>query len=544
MRWSGILAVGFLLGGGGSARAADPPDAAALVRSVRTQEAWLDHVDTFWIKADITFSKPPASIARRRRELERERPGANLDGLIELQPRVEERVEVAFDRRRVRTWERWPDGREDLNVWDGRRFVGTSINPTDARHDGAMIVDRPTNTLAMNPFYHFSAFRAAGHPFWWHPTTGQHDATRLDGLPEEFAYAGVKRVGDAVCDVVCHWGSWTRLYVDRDSGRLRALRTGTQSRPDLLFREIAFLRGQGYDFRPWEFTTWLKDLTEAERQAIDHKLSAHLLELTDPIFEFGLEDDREVAPGRWLPMTQTMTTWYLDEQGKNAVDSTHQIRVTAVHVDEPLPDDLFQVDLPAGISISDATANPPLRYPEQPGRTPAGWAEIIAQARQQAKPDRKRGQGQTALVGQPLPEFPLGAAWLGGPPLTGTNLAGRVILLVAWADWSDLSRVDLPALAALGRDHAADGLTVLGLHPPETDPATIARLAGDRAPGFPTLIDAPFPLGTSAWGVLYHQLGIDRIPYAILIGRDGTVAATGSPTDLIPRAIELARPAR
>src|SRR5262245_16230255 len=96
------LAAGMGLFSAGFATA-DEPDAAELVRKVRKQEAWIDRVDSLWLKADIMWERTPRGFAKRRRELQRELPGQNLDKHPDLQPIDPQKSEVAFDRTRVRT---------------------------------------------------------------------------------------------------------------------------------------------------------------------------------------------------------------------------------------------------------------------------------------------------------------------------------------------------------------------------------------------------------------------------------------------------------
>src|SRR4051794_6870075 len=75
-------------------------DAAAIVRTVREQEAWVDRLDSLWLKAKVQFERTPQGIAKNRRELEKRFPGLALDGKVNLRAKGTQTVELAFDRTR------------------------------------------------------------------------------------------------------------------------------------------------------------------------------------------------------------------------------------------------------------------------------------------------------------------------------------------------------------------------------------------------------------------------------------------------------------
>src|SRR5262245_62070705 len=111
------LGVWIAIASAAPASAAPPaaPDAAALVRSVREQEAWIDRVDSFWLKALITWEETPRGIARRRREAVDAGP---VQFTLDLSRSQIQRSEVAFDRTRIRKSDQSPWGTDDLRVWD------------------------------------------------------------------------------------------------------------------------------------------------------------------------------------------------------------------------------------------------------------------------------------------------------------------------------------------------------------------------------------------------------------------------------------------
>jgi thiol-disulfide isomerase/thioredoxin len=117
---------------------------------------------------------------------------------------------------------------------------------------------------------------------------------------------------------------------------------------------------------------------------------------------------------------------------------------------------------------------------------------------------------------------------VGGYALPGfdgrtTSLAawrGKVVLLNFWATWCAPCREELPALAKLQREHASDGLQVVGvaMDQPRSAAAFLKRTPVD----YPILIgiDAD-PVPTTTFG---DTAGL--LPYSVLIGRDGRILKT------------------
>lgn len=94
-----------------------------------------------------------------------------------------------------------------------------------------------------------------------------------------------------------------------------------------------------------------------------------------------------------------------------------------------------------------------------------------------------------------------------------SDLRGKVVVLDFWATWCEPCRKALPVVSRLHREWSSKGVVVLGI---DDEPASVVRaFAARHGLGYPTLIDR---------GRRIHNLfGVEGIPAAIVIGRDGAL---------------------
>jgi cytochrome c biogenesis protein CcmG, thiol:disulfide interchange protein DsbE len=123
-------------------------------------------------------------------------------------------------------------------------------------------------------------------------------------------------------------------------------------------------------------------------------------------------------------------------------------------------------------------------------------------------------QANEVRIGLPAPEAIL--TTFDGRRISTRDLSGQVIILTFWATWCAPCREELPLLSRYYKDHAADGLTVLGLglDAPE-------NIANARAMAEPL----GFPLGLQWSAPGYGRIW--RLPVSFAIDRSGRLVNDG-----------------
>jgi cytochrome c biogenesis protein CcmG/thiol:disulfide interchange protein DsbE len=119
-------------------------------------------------------------------------------------------------------------------------------------------------------------------------------------------------------------------------------------------------------------------------------------------------------------------------------------------------------------------------------------------------------------VGQPAP--PIAMTTLDGKHIDLSDLRGKVVIVTFWATWCDPCREELPLLSHYARQHAKDGLVVLGFSLDTPDQLDQVRTVANNL-SFPVgLLGDPHVPG---YGRIWH------LPVSFTIDREGRLVDNG-----------------
>jgi hypothetical protein len=120
----------------------------------------------------------------------------------------------------------------------------------------------------------------------------------------------------------------------------------------------------------------------------------------------------------------------------------------------------------------------------------------------------------------PLPPFPPGMSWIGGPEPVSERLTARGPLLVHFFEVGELSSVrTLPFVTGLHRTLGEHGLSVIGVHSPRSGLAS----SDEGLTAALERLDVPFPVVNDHEHRIWHAYGCEGWPSTFLWGTGGTL---------------------
>jgi thiol-disulfide isomerase/thioredoxin len=145
---------------------------------------------------------------------------------------------------------------------------------------------------------------------------------------------------------------------------------------------------------------------------------------------------------------------------------------------------------------------------------------------------RSFGAGE---IGMPAPPLSIGA-WVKGDPvkLAGPGGGTNVTVVEFWATWCAPCRVSIPHLTKLQKRFRDRGVVILGVSDEATNKvAAFVKEMGDQM-DYTVAVDE----GGKTGQAYMKAFGIDGIPHAFIVDRDGRIAWQGHPMVGLDEALE------
>lgn len=442
-------------------------DAAALVQAVRGSERWIHEVDSLslriesvWARAAAEQSSEPSSGGE---------PASCGCGPLATTSRG--LLEYAFDGGRLRFLEDQPGQSRSLKIWDGKQFIAHEA-PSGRR--GYYLLDRTTQGNLEDILVSKTAWlRSQPHSFWW-DSKDVEDLLAYYGRPKDFTCIAREDYRGVECHVLELRPTEVRAILH---GQSYGCDSGTDDYQQQGF--IGEVRGLAD-----QSCRWYVGANDGLLRGIIWRIGER------PRIEHWMLDYRQVAPGRWFPMTQGYRIYNKDAEGRAYVESRRDLKVLEIKVNEPLLEELFQLDIEQGARVQDRRSGRLVTYEHRP------------------KPPE--------LLGKPLP--PLDQSFTRIDP---TLLDGKPVLLCFWDMHQRPSRHCIQQLAR--QAPRLQGIEVIAIQAAAIEPAVLNEWIQENDISFPVLTMA------GEQDRILFAWNVQSLPWLILTDRNHIVRARGFP---------------
>jgi thiol-disulfide isomerase/thioredoxin len=257
---------------------------------------------------------------------------------------------------------------------------------------------------------------------------------------------------------------------------------------------------------------------------------------------------REITGGLWLPVHVVKLVNQMGREGlcegRFLINWRLDRHVENFSLRPEVTDDLFELSVPGATAVNvedergEWIGQIHQAEPGLPTVNDEKWLVMAASARADDQERERRQAALDALIGKPAPEF-ADATWLNTPALNTKSLAGKVVLLDFWAEWSVSCHQELKKLGEVDTSLAEAGIVVIGVHPTGGRREDIERAAKEFGLDFPIYIDATPSDGKHVWGEFFEQCAVRELPHALVVDQQGRIVAHGRLDAMIAKAQQL-----
>ena len=147
----------------------------------------------------------------------------------------------------------------------------------------------------------------------------------------------------------------------------------------------------------------------------------------------------------------------------------------------------------------------------------------------------ERYQKRARLVGHP---FEVAGVTIEGQPFDWSEYEGKVVLIDFWATWCGPCLQELPNIRVNYEKFREQGFEVVGVNL-DDDPQDVQAFFSVQKLPWPTVLSTD-PQSRGMKTPLAVESGVEFIPFIVLVGRDGKVAALNVRGEkLEPKLVEL-----